>query len=393
MSFVNKPLTDIMDCTRDSTATYVDATGKIRTAGVNEPRIDYSSGQGRLLVEEQRTNLLTNSENLDSWSKTNTAVLQNQVVAPDGTLTADKLVALDDALSVIRRVNRGVTFIVGSVYTFTVFVKAAEYSIVRMESGNPGGATVFNLATKQVLSQSTTHTTVSISEEGSGWFRCSVTFTATATNGVFFLYGQPTSNSSFIGDGTSGIYIWGAQVEEASTPSSYIPTAASAVTRAADIVSRVLGDEFNNDEFSLFAEGWAVIPRSGTSSSLGVLTSANGTTAELANLRINSSAFVLEYRSNNEFLSSSGIPHSLPPDSTQYLKMIISGNKDRAFLVVNGVKSSDYVGGVVPTFSEVYIGARRATGLGGDKKQVAITKFKVYPKALSEQECIQLTKV
>jgi hypothetical protein len=75
---------------------------------------------------------------------------------------------------------------------------------------------------------------------GNGWYRCSVVVT---TTGIRFYI--PSSSSTFAGNGTSGIYLWGAQLEAGSFATSYIPTVASQVTRSADVAT-MTGANFSN---------------------------------------------------------------------------------------------------------------------------------------------------
>ena len=90
-----------------------------------------------------------------------------------------------------------------------------------------------------------------------GWFKCIAVFTsASSTNNLQLRISDSFTNSdpAYLGDGTSGIYIWGAQVEQGSFPTSYIPTAGTQVTRAADDCVRVLGDEFNPNQWSIYLD-------------------------------------------------------------------------------------------------------------------------------------------
>lgn len=239
--------------TRNSTATYFDKFGVMQTAGINQPRIDFDPVTGEckgLLIEEQRTNLLLRSEEFDNayWTKADITVLANQIIAPDGTLTADKIIP--NATSNVHTIYR--TGLASGVNTGSFYVKAAEYStIVCYVAGAVSIGAVFNLQTKTV--QNINEGVGSIQEIGNGWFRCSV-YSPTAGS-IFYLY--PNSSGGFIGDDFSGIYIWGVQLEAGAFATSYIPTVASQVTRAADAAS-MTGANFSSwyraNEGALYSE-------------------------------------------------------------------------------------------------------------------------------------------
>ena len=262
--------------TRASTATYFDEFGVMRTAPANTPRIDFDPVTGKslgLLIEEQRTNLLKYSEQFDNaaWTQTRTTIAANTIVAPDGTLTGDKLVEDTTASSSHILRSTSATFAAGTAYTFSFFVKAAERSHTffqfRIAAFTSNLGVVFDIANTAILSNAASAwATASIVDVGNGWRRISVTATATANytgNDAFYLYVmQDGITTAYTGNGTSGVYIWGAQLESGAFPTSYIKTEASQVTRAADSAS-MSGANFsswNNTTGTLLAKyrnsGW-----------------------------------------------------------------------------------------------------------------------------------------
>jgi uncharacterized protein involved in tolerance to divalent cations len=203
------------------------------TAPAGVARFDNNPVTGEslgLLIEEQRVNLLTYSEQFDNvaWTATNCSVAANAIVAPDGALTADKVKA--SAGTNQKSINRNgsqVTATIGTTYTYSVYLKAAEQTsvVLYFQNAASSGYVTFN------LSAGTASAGGSITSVGNGWYRCSISGVATTTSVYPLMY---FSLASITGDGYSGFYVWGAQIEARSDATSYIKTEASQVTRSAD---------------------------------------------------------------------------------------------------------------------------------------------------------------
>ena len=234
--------------TRNSVGTYVGTDGLIKTAAANEPRFDHDPITGEslgFLIEEQRTNLFTYSEQFDNsaWSKTRTTVSANSITAPDGTLTADKIIE-NVGSSQDYILDENVTSSVAT-YTYSFFAKAGERKHIRV-SRSTGNQTTFTHY--YTLEDSGTATGGgNIESYANDWYRCyGQTEVTSAGNAGFALRLENSStNSIYDGDGTSGFYIWGAQYEQGAFPTSYIPTSGSAVTRNADFAT-ILGNSFDS---------------------------------------------------------------------------------------------------------------------------------------------------
>jgi hypothetical protein len=252
LDFANsKRLDSRITFTRASTGTYTDESGIIRTAAANEARFDHD-GDGNslgLLIEESRTNLVTYSEDLTdgSWVKGSSTVAGNAISAPDGTVTADKLVETANGPT-SHVVSKATTTTAGS-HTFSVYLKKAERSFALLYDLTNSVGAYFNLDTGAITTGGSgipAASAYSSQYAGNGWWRCSITQSASAGTTTYRVYlAESGTVYSYTGNGTSGIYVWGAQVEAGAFPTSYIPTSGSTVTRSADVAS-ITGTNFSS---------------------------------------------------------------------------------------------------------------------------------------------------
>jgi hypothetical protein len=194
--------------------------------------------------------------------------------APDGTNTGAKW--REDVTLAEHQIYAGPT-LTAALYTETWYLKAAERTKVRVSLATAGlalGASVIADLSAGTLSAVTnlgghTGATAIISSAGNGWYRVSLTITATATTyypALTMVTG--TSTVSYTGDGVSGIFIWGAQLEAGSFATSYIPTVASLVTRSADVAT-MTGTNFSS--WYNQSEGTFVVGYDSAASGFGVL--------------------------------------------------------------------------------------------------------------------------
>lgn len=250
----NKSLVDattgqnLVTFTRASSGTYVDSQGVIRTATTNEARFDHNptTGEGLgLLVEESRTNLLLRSEDFSTaWSTSLCSVATNTQIAPDGTLTADTLTD-DNGSTGSPFVLQTLTLADSTVYTMSCFIKAGTKSTARVGIRAKDGTVV--LASFDLVAGTTSvGNAISSSIQGlsNGWFRCSAVC-ASATGAVSQRGLIYIDSGSYTADGTGTIFVWGAQLEAGSFPTSYIPTTTATVTRSADVAS-ITGSNFSS---------------------------------------------------------------------------------------------------------------------------------------------------
>jgi len=230
--------TKSLTLTRATTATYIDKSGVLRTAAINEPRFEKEG----LLIEGAGTNLALYSMDLSNsfWNKTRITAVSGYD-APDGSKNACKLVA--DNSSSAHYLNKMLSVNAGSVYTLSVFVKASEFTEVRLSFSSGvivnSKSYTFDLLTGQITATGNTGTggEPSITKMANGWWRISViSEVMVATGNAYFnIWISENLNTSPVqGDGVKSVYAWGVQIEETPNMSSFIPTTTATVTRAAD---------------------------------------------------------------------------------------------------------------------------------------------------------------
>ena len=253
LDFANsKTLDPRITFTRASGGSYVGADGLIKYAGVNEARFDHNPSTGEslgLLVEESRSNLLAPSIP-DNVSVSNATVVTNSIISPSGELNASFL-REDTSINIEHYKDYGPTLTSGVTYTFSVFYKAGP--------GNRNFAmrvAGINVAAQIVNVTNNTITSGTIVDYGNDWYRAYYSFTATATGGTTVRF-QLHNQYVYTGDGTSGIYIWGAQLEAGAFATSYIPTIGSTRTRAADnasITGKNFSEWYRQDEGTFYSQ-------------------------------------------------------------------------------------------------------------------------------------------
>ena len=227
------------------------AASQIGSNGAPDARIDFSRGSNAYfvdsdgLVKKSPHNLITNSDNvLARFSNQNSTETNDQTISPDGTLNGDLLVPDTSNASHTSFIST-LSISASTSYAYSMFVKANGYNFVQLTfTGGFGNNDVwanFNLSTGATGSKGSAATCY-IEEYGNGWFRCVVIGTtgASATTGgpAFAALGSDTASRdpSFAGDGTSGIFVWGAQLSEHTTlpvDNPYIATSSSSAVYAA----------------------------------------------------------------------------------------------------------------------------------------------------------------
>ena len=398
--------------TRGSTGTYFGSDGIMRTAGVNEPRFDHDPITGQslgLMIEESRSNLVAYSEDFSNvaWFTSQSSIVTTSIVAPNGS-TAYKLVE-NTVSGVGHFITQGsITKLSNAVLTLTIFAKAAErqyFGLVINSSSTGYGSRYgaeFNLgngtASEHDSAQGTYSSgSYSITPYPNGWYRCRITCT-TSTDAqsqvrifTFRDANQWTSAASYAGNGTSGLYIWGAQLEAGAFPTSYIPTIASTVTRSADL-AQMTGTNFsswyNLSEGTLYANAKS---NSNTTQITGIaaINNSSSPTANRVDLRY--------YQGGNSYTFFNGVGGgggSLPRTSGFSLtnpKFVVSYASQNVNFCVNSSLISSRASAFVP--SPLVNTLRIGTFDSGTSVYLngTISRLTYYPIQLTNQQLINLT--
>ena len=224
---------------RASSATVVNQSGLIETVGSGTPRIDFlGNTKGALLLEPSRTNLITYSEDFSqsAWVKSGTSVVSG-FISPDGTNNAFKLV--EGTTNSDHSIYATFTSLPSGIYTISAYVKKGERHKCALADRNSGIYVSFDLNNITVIAQGGMIGNIELLSNG--WFKLSATTSNALTiivPQIFILEDSYTTGlpifQTYAGDGTSGVYIFGASLESGSYATSYIPTSGSAVTRVGE---------------------------------------------------------------------------------------------------------------------------------------------------------------
>lgn len=235
---------------RASIGSYYGSDGLLKLAQINEPRYNYTPSNTtlspKLLTEAAATNYFTYSEKFDNavWSKVRASIYPNiaTTVAPDGTYTACKLYE-DTSSTTTHYVTQYYTKAASAIeYTYSVYVKAAERTCLMIQLDTQIGGNVvycaFDCANGLKSSVTTTgaftQTSATMTYVKNGWYRCSITLTTDTDTRLYaeHLLNTTLGTYSYTGNGLSGMYIWGAQLETGPVATTYIPTLNTFTSRA-----------------------------------------------------------------------------------------------------------------------------------------------------------------
>jgi hypothetical protein len=370
------------------------SSGNIESVAANLPRIDYLGGTGHILLEPQSTNKYTYSQDFSQvyWNKTNATVSTSTITDPAGGQNSFKLVP-DSGTGGNRSLGRNFTGLSG-LHTQTVFAKKGEYNYIILRTRNaPQTGVMFDLenGTFNVNLTSAAFDSAKIEDYGNGWFRCSMTLDPsqmTVSGQIFTSFsvgitGSETNN--FDGDGTSGIYIFGAQFEELSFPTSYIPTSESTVTRSQDKANNSgSSDLISSTEGVLYGE-IAALADDQTRRDISISDGSNENTIRFHYQNAVSNTIRFQIRAANTITASSSFSVT---DIKDFHKVAISYKLNDVKFFIDGVKVGTDAFAAMPT------GLNQLSFYQGAASQNFFGKVKcvaVFKEALTDAELTCLT--
>jgi hypothetical protein len=384
--------------TPTTTQTITNYISVLQTAASGVARFDHNPITDEslgLLIEEQRTNLMTYSEQFDNaaWNKSRSSITANTIVAPDGMLTGDKFVENTDNNShFFTTVSTAI--LNATTYAFSVYAKASERSVLQLSVGGFVFNNLFvnfDLSNGTVSSISPSGITASITPVGNGWYRCVAVSTSIASSAgygpLWVLQNSPTAArlATYQGDGFSGLFIWGAQLEAGAFPTSYIQTVASQVTRAADAASMTganFSSWYNQAEGSAYTEA------------ASLATAYNGTTVAFSDGTNSNRMIIRGMTTASQSLTlgilNNGTQWSLafPSQTTSATKLALGYRVNDIAFTRNAATPLTDADAVLPVVNQLRIGA---DGDGSVIYNGTIRKVAYYPLRVTNAQLQALT--
>jgi hypothetical protein len=302
------------DFARTSTATRVNPDYLIETVAANIPRLDYSNGVAQILVENASTNLVTYSEDFEGsgWTDFNVTLTSGQS-SPDGNSNAYLIEPTNSSFLLYAQS----TVIASTEYKFSYFFKSGTKDAVKIAFYNDTANSFIE-----------TNATQSFVDYGNGWKK--IITTVTTPSGCTSLYSY-IDRSSEVGT----FYAWGAQLEQGSYATSYIPTSGTTVTRAAETLNNAgNSDLFNDNAGTLYCE-IAALSDDGTRRGISI---SDGTATDNT-VRISfhsvSNTIRAQIRVGGSLVASMS---ELLTDTKDYHKVALSYKENEARLYIDGAE-------------------------------------------------------
>jgi hypothetical protein len=358
---------------------YVDNVS-VKEIQTDVPRIDFTEdATGHLLLEPQSTNKLTYSEDFSSWTTTSATLTSNQS-SPDGFNNA--YIIEDDSASSYERVDETITT-TAAPHTFSVFIKkktslVSSYSGIQMGTGF--SYVIFDSYNGTYNQQSNTnYNSIEVKSFNSEWWRLKLTATVTTSTRVA-LWGAISVNGTSISTAAIGSEtFFGAQLEEKSYATSYIPTSGSTVTRNAEVCNNSGSAQDFSEEGVLYAE-FATFSKSYNFPTIQLSdgTSNNGVRIFPIGLGTNNIQVQVDSGGSISFVST-----STTINPTEYNKIAVKFKQDDFSFYINGTQKSTDNSGNAP------VGLNKLDFLNNFYGKVR--NVQVFKRALSDTELQKLT--
>ena len=355
-------------------ATRVNKDVLIEDVANDVPRLDYTDGGCPvLLLEYASSNNILYSQDFSQWTAFRLSTTANTTTSPSGLINATSIT--EDSTTNTHFLRAPVTAATGT-WSYSIFAKNRtnnRYVVLNLRFSSAR----FNLSTGTV-DEETGLVASSIKSFPNGWYRISITATLSALANVELTLNNGTTDN-YLGDGLSGVYIWGAQFEEKPAPKSYIPALTGiSVTRLIDSCLGNYSPILLNKEVSLFAD--VIQNNTGFDMTIG-LTNAS----PLSNL-----IFIFQANGTQvRVVSSQGLDSYQTITTYQRNKIIVTLKLNEAKIYINGtlVLTQNTSLTVPDTFGELNF----AAFLGGSPFSGRVYDTRVYDTVLTEAEAKQLT--
>ncbi len=382
---------------RNSTKYVLGSGGTIISYATDEPAFEFNADGSYkgLLVEPAATNICKQSEDISTtWTNgPNEIIITNATTAPDGNTTADKLGDNSGGGTGYVYVQQTISVAANTKYTASVFLKADGLSFAFFQAegydGGTTGQTYFGLSGAGSVGTLSNLDDAKIEAYPNGWYRCSITWTQGASDTLFKLgifVASSISNVTVDLDGTSSIFVWGAQVETGPIATSYIPTTTASVTRVKDDITQAGAQSLiGQTEGTLYVEvDWR--EASGVSQ---YLFSVNDGTGSNRMVILNTSGILYMYT------EAGGVNLNFNGESSSgysgIQKFAFAYKTDDFELYRNGSSIATDISGslaALATMTDIDLGQRYDASA---QANMHIRAVAIYPKRLSDAEAQALT--
>jgi len=383
---------------------YIETTTATVQKGIleNLPRIDYSGGAScpSLLLEPQRTQLIPQSEYFGGtqWPVDGVSLDANNATSPEGLQNAYKIT--DDISTGYHKITKTNVFAAdGTMRTWSVFVKKgnARYCVISHAEifSSYVNSLIFDMQEGVYTNEGTTNYFDIVQEPidmGNGWWRIGFSSDLNSSSYDNFSIGISRgadwlNNASYTGDGSLNFYIYGAQCELGSYPTSYIPAYGSSVTRSLDETNSLNISSFTDGvNYSLFFEIKNNDSLIRDNSSGGIrLRNRNASASSIRIYRASNSSI----RNAIVFIDESGAfnPAAYVSSATETLKLCFTKDGSTGLFTIyeNGVKVREAANLNYLNMNEIYI--------SGSGSTADVKSLLYFDTTLTDDECIALTTI